>query len=92
MTVSRNRSPDPSYRSFTGYPLAKWGKVFIDGSSRVIGRKQVSGYGIIGRELQEEEKLSCTSSAETTELYALIKACKVYQGKVVNIYRLKVCM
>lgn len=65
--------------------------MFIDGSSRLIGGKQVSGYGIIGRELQEE-KLSCTWSAETTELYALIKVCKVYQGKVMNIYRLKVCM
>lgn len=33
------------------------GKIFIDGSSSVIGRKRVTGYAIVkGKELQEEGK------------------------------------
>lgn len=49
--------------------------VFLDGSSRVMEGEQCTGYNVEkGRKLQEGEKLLCTWSAQTTELYALVKA------------------
>lgn len=58
--------------------------MFIDGSSRDIGGKLVTGYAIIkGRELHEGGKLPSTWSAQTTELYGSVRACNLCQRKVV---------
>lgn len=61
--------------------------VFIDGSSRVIEGKWFTGYTIInGRELKEGGTLLLIWSAQMAELYVFVRACELYQDKIVNAF------
>lgn len=61
--------------------------MFIDGSSRVVEGKRFTGYAIVnGRELKERGRLPPTWSAQTAELYALVRTCELYWDKIVNVF------
>lgn len=65
------------------------GRLFVDGSSRVVGGKRVSGYAIVGGdnlEIIESEPLSPSWSAQACELYAVLRALKLLEDKVGTIY------
>ncbi|XP_064015810.1 uncharacterized protein LOC135184148 [Pogoniulus pusillus] len=70
------------------YELREGEKLFIDGSSRVIGGQRKSGYAIVGTDLEVKESgpLSPGWSAQACELYALCRALELLEGKVGTIY------
>ncbi|RMB92843.1 hypothetical protein DUI87_30737 [Hirundo rustica rustica] len=64
-------------------------KLFVDGSSRVIEGKRVSGYAIIGGpelEVIESGPLNKTWSAQACELYAVLRALERLKDKEGTIY------
>ncbi|RMC10996.1 hypothetical protein DUI87_12188 [Hirundo rustica rustica] len=64
-------------------------RLFVDGSSRVIEGKRVSGYAIIGGpelEVIESGPLNKTWSAQACELYAVLRALERLKDKEGTIY------
>ncbi len=64
-------------------------KLFVDGSSRVIEGKRKSGYAIInGKTFKviESGPLSPSWSAQACELYAVLRALQLLEGKIGTIY------
>ncbi|RMC19893.1 hypothetical protein DUI87_03459 [Hirundo rustica rustica] len=64
-------------------------RLFVDGSSRVIKGKRVSGYAIIGGpelEVIESGPLNKTWSAQACELYAVLRALERLKDKEGTIY------
>lgn len=61
----------------------------MDGSSRVVEGKRISGYAIVGGEnleIIESGPLSPSWSAQACELYAVLRALKFLEAKVGTIY------
>lgn len=70
-------------------PLAEGSRWFIDGSSRCIDGKRHSGYGIVNGETMEEiesGRLPGSWSAQSCELYALMRALELWEGKEGTVY------
>lgn len=69
---------------YTPWPEGE--NAFIDGSSRVVEGNRVAGYAVVnGRELKEGGRLPPTRSAQTAELWALVRVCELYRDKRVNV-------
>uniref|UniRef100_A0A8U7NHK4 ribonuclease H n=1 Tax=Corvus moneduloides TaxID=1196302 RepID=A0A8U7NHK4_CORMO len=69
--------------------LEEGDKLFVDGSSRVINGKRVSGYAIIGGEefkVIESGPLNRSWSAQACELYAVLRALQLLKNKLGTIY------
>ncbi|XP_055491949.1 protein NYNRIN-like [Leucoraja erinacea] len=70
-------------------PLAEGSRWFIDGSTRCIDGKRHSGYGIVNGETMEEiesGRLPGSWSAQSCELYALMRALELLEGKEGTVY------
>ncbi|RMC04216.1 hypothetical protein DUI87_19035 [Hirundo rustica rustica] len=71
------------------YPISPEGdRLFVDGSSRVINGKKVSGYAIVGGEglaVIESGPLSGSWSAQACELYAVLRALQLLKDKSAEI-------
>lgn len=64
-------------------------RLFVDGSSRVVEGKRISGYAVVGGknlEIIESGPLSPSWSAQACELYAVLRALKFLEAKVGIIY------
>ncbi|RMC21511.1 hypothetical protein DUI87_02377 [Hirundo rustica rustica] len=69
--------------------LEEGDRLFVDGSSRVINGKRVSGYAIVGGEglaVIESGPLSGSWSAQACELYAVLRALQLLKDKSGTIY------
>ncbi|RMC18339.1 hypothetical protein DUI87_04225 [Hirundo rustica rustica] len=69
--------------------LEEGDRLFVDGSSRVINGKRVSGYAIVGGEglaVIESGPLSGFWSAQACELYAVLRALQLLKDKSSTIY------
>lgn len=69
-------------------PIEGARNLFVDGSSRVLNGRRVSGYAVIEEGGQEIESgaLPSSVSAQTAELYALKRALELSEGGNVNIF------
>ncbi|RMC03998.1 hypothetical protein DUI87_19335 [Hirundo rustica rustica] len=68
--------------------LEEGDRLFVDGSSRVINGKRVSGYAIVGGEglaVIESGPLSGSWSAQACELYAVLRALQLLKDKSAEI-------
>ncbi|RMC09600.1 hypothetical protein DUI87_13386 [Hirundo rustica rustica] len=69
--------------------LEEGDRLFVDGSSRVINGKRVSGYAIVAGEglaVIESGPLSGSWSAQACELYAVLRALQLLKDKSGTIY------
>ncbi|KAF1420377.1 hypothetical protein FQV22_0002973, partial [Spheniscus magellanicus] len=69
--------------------LGEGEKLFVDSSLRVVEGKRKSGYAIINGNtfsIVESGPLSPSWSAQTCELFAVLRALKLLKGKVGTIY------
>lgn len=62
-------------------PWPEGENVYVNGSSKVIEGKRFTGYSVVNKkQLKEGGRLPPTWSAQTAELYVLVRACVNYIG------------
>lgn len=69
-------------------PLQEGDVVFVDGSASKdqYGTNRVGYSVVMTDQVVEAKPLAATSSAQTAELTAIIRACQLFKGKTVTIY------